>query len=240
MPAITNKQRLLTQLFTLLKKHYEPAEPEARPVLEQFLYAVCREGTTRKEADRAYQILRERFFDWNEIRVSSPRELEEALADLPEAEARANRLVSFLQEVFETTFSFDLESLHKKGLKQAAKQLARYQAANDYAVAWVIQQALGGHAIPLDGPSIRALRRLGLLEGNSEDPEGLRASLEHLVPKARGALFNELVSALADEVCTEMDPHCAGCPLAGDCPTGQEVLGGAEATVGRLSRPKPR
>jgi len=33
MPAITNKQRLLTQLFTTLKKHHEPAEPEPRPVL---------------------------------------------------------------------------------------------------------------------------------------------------------------------------------------------------------------
>ena len=240
MPATTNKQRLLMQLFTVLKKQYEPAEPEARPVLEQFLYALCREGTTRQQADLAYKALRERFFDWNEIRVSSERELEEALGRLPDAEARATRLISFLQEVFETTFSFDLESLHKKGLKQAAKQLARYQAANDYAVAWVIQQALGGHAIPLDGPSIRALRRLGLLEGNSDDPEGLRASLEHLVPKARGALFNELVSILADEFCTEIEPQCAGCPLAGDCPTGQEALWNPAAGAGRAPRPKPR
>src|SRR5215475_10368928 len=146
MTLAVNKQRVVTQIFTSLKKRYEPAEPEARPVLEQFLYAVCREGATREQADRAFRSLRERFFDWNEVRVSSPREVEEALGDVPDAETRANRLISLLQEVFETTFSFDLEGLHKKGLKQAAKQLARYEAVkgNDFAVAWVIQRALGG------------------------------------------------------------------------------------------------
>src|SRR5437588_12434200 len=113
MPTAINKQRVLSQLFSSLKKRYAPVEPESRPVLEQFLYAICREGATREQADQAYRNLRDRFFDWNEVRVSSLREIEEALGDVPDRENRANRLVSFLQEVFETTFSFDLESLHK-------------------------------------------------------------------------------------------------------------------------------
>ncbi len=239
MATTINKQRVLTQIFTQLKKRYEAGSPESRPVLEEFLYAVCREGTTREQADRAFRTLRERFFDWNEIRVSSTRELEEAIANLPEAEVRAQRLTSLLQEVFETTFSFDLETLHKKGFKQAAKQLARYQAANDYVVAYVVQQALGGHAIPLDEPSQRVLRRLGLLDGETGDLEAVRASLEHLVPKVKAALFCELISALAEDLCTEDEPACSGCPLAADCPTGQEVAGPAIAGS-RGGRPKPR
>jgi endonuclease-3 len=236
MPATINKQRVLTHLFTSLKKRYDPPEHEARPVLEQLLYAVCREGTTRDLADQAFRHLRERFFDWNEVRVSSTREVEEAFDGMSEAEVRAQRIIGLLQEVFETTFSFDLETLHKKGLKQAAKQISRYQAANDYAVAWVIQQALGGHAIPLDPPTLRVLRRLGLLEGDSDDLEALRASMEHLVPKARGPLFNELVSALANDVCDEDEPNCPSCPLCSDCMTAQANGQVAE----RGSRPKSR
>ncbi len=83
---------------------------------------------------------------------------------VPDGEARGQRLIDFLQEVFETTYSFDLESLQKKGVKQAAKQLSRYQAANDYAVAWVVQKSLGGHAIPLDAARCACLGRLGMLE----------------------------------------------------------------------------
>jgi endonuclease-3 len=239
MPTTTNKQRLLNQFFTALKKRFEPADPEQLPVLEQFLYAICREGASRDQADRAYRNLREHFFDWNEVRVSSPREVEEALGEVPAAELRAQRLISFLQEVFETTYSFDLESLHKKGLKQAAKQLGRYQAANDYAVAWVTQQTLGGHAIPTDTAALRVLGRLGLVDGSDDEVEALRASLEHLVPKAKGSLFIELVSALATEVCWEDEPACGNCPLLSECPTGQENMAGL-ATTSRTGRSKPR
>jgi len=207
--------------------------------LEQLLYAVCREGATRDQADQAFRILRERFFDWNEVRVSSTREVEEIFAGMPDPEMKAQRLIGLLQEVFETTFSFDLETLHKKGLKQAAKQVGRYAAANDYAVAWVIQQALGGHAIPLDTPTLRALRRLGLIEGSEEDLESLRASLEHLVPKARGPLFNELVSALAHEFCWDEEPNCSACPLCSDCSAAHEN-GIVPEAAERGSRPKPR
>jgi endonuclease-3 len=243
MPTTTNKQRLITQILSALPRASrsggEPTVLPGRPVLEQFLYALCREGVTREKADQAFRYLRERFFDWNEVRVSSTRELEEAFVGYTDPEARAQRLIDFLQEVFETTFSFDLEPLHKKGLKQAAKQLARYQAANDYTVAWVIQQSLGGHAIPLDAPTLRVLRRLGLIETDQGDPETLRASIEHLIPKVRGPLFSELVSALADEFCWEDKPNCPECPLASSCPTGQENVGEIVPAT-RSHRTKPR
>src|SRR5262245_14169233 len=96
MPTTINKQKVLNHILTGLKKRYNPPETETRPILEQFLYAVCREGAPRDLADRAYQNLRERFFDWNEIRVSSSREIEDVLEGLPDTELRANRLISFL------------------------------------------------------------------------------------------------------------------------------------------------
>jgi len=238
MPATTNKQRLLNGVFTNLKKRYDPGQRQAQPILEEFVYAICRDGTTRDHADRAFRNLREQFFDWNEVRVSSIREVQEAFGELPDAEERAQRIISFLQEVFETTFSFDLEPLHKKGVKQAAKQLARYQAANDFAVSWVTQQTLGGHAVPVDPPTLRVLRRLGLADHEQEDGEALRASLEHLIPKAKAPLFNELISALADDLCAEDAPQCAACPLAGECLTGQEA--GMVTSAARSSRPKSR
>lgn len=222
MATTMNKQKVVNQLFSALAKQVKGAEDSpARPVLEQFIYAICREGTTRAHADQAYQALQSRFFDWNEIRVSAPEELAEVLEGLtPEPLARAQRIIGFLQEVFETTFAFDLEGLQKKGLKQAAKQLARYQSANDYAVAWVTQQSLGGHAIPLDNVILRVLRRLQLIEEGVTDLEMIRTSLEHQVPKAKGTLFVDLISSLGQDLCHETRPMCPSCPLRPNCPTG--------------------
>ena len=75
MPTMTNKQQLLTQTFNLLKKRYDSsiAEHEKRPIIEHLLYAICREGATREQADTAFDKLRKTFFDWNEVaRFRSP------------------------------------------------------------------------------------------------------------------------------------------------------------------------
>ncbi len=239
MATTTNKQRLLTHIFTALKKNGEAADQETRPVMEQLLYGICRENATREQADTAYQNLRSQFYDWNEMRVSSVHEVAETLDGLPGAEQRAERVIALLQEVFEATFSFDLESMHKKGVKQAVKTLARYQGVNDYTSSWVVQQSLGGHAVPLDIVSLRVTRRLGLLDREQEDHETLRTSLEHLVPKAKGALFCELISFLGHEFCWENEPNCAACPMVGECMTGQDAAA-SEMAAARATRAKPR
>jgi endonuclease III len=234
--ATTTKQRVLNQLLGHDELAVEPGS-DALPVLEQFVFALCRENSSPEQAEQAFANLKSRFYDWNEVRVSSVREIEEALEGLGDAESRAQRLISFLQEVFETTFSFDLEGLQKKGLKQAAKALSRYGAASDYVVARVVQRSLGGHAIPLDAATLRCSRRLGLLDAGTEDPEACRTSLEHTVPKAKGAPFSDAISTLAERFCWEGEPNCAECPLAGDCPSTREV---AALAGSRSARAKPR
>ncbi len=237
MATTTSKHKIVTQLLGAPGKGARTAEAdEPRPVLEQFLYAVCREEATRPAADAAYAALRERFYDWNELRVSSEEEIAAALDGLSDAETRARRIRDFLQEVFETTFSFDLEPLQKKGVKQAAKHLSRFAAANDYAVAWVVQQSLGGHAIPLDNRSVRALKRMGLLDEGEENPEAMRASLEHQVPKAKGLQFVDQVSDIAEEFCWDGDPACPACPLVSCCATG--ALARATATAAPTKKPR--
>jgi endonuclease-3 len=236
MATTINKQRLLNQLCSA---RGAAEAPEPLPVLQQFIFGLCRENATPEQAERAYRNLCDQFFDWNEVRVSSVRELEEAMEGLTGAESRAQRLLSFLQEVFETTFSFDLEGLHKKGFKQAAKQLTRFGAANEYVGAWVVQRSLGGHAIPIDAPTLRCARRLGLVEGAVDDPEAARASLEHVVPKAKGTLFTDAISEVAEAYCWEQEPNCPACPLLRECPTAQDA-GVAGLNGARPVRVKPR
>ncbi len=252
MPTMTNKQQQLEQVFKLLKKRFDPpADTEQRPVIEHLLYAIVREGTTRDLADKAFKNLRTQFFDWNEVRVSAPHEIEAVLERIPGAGERAQRIIGVLQYWFELKYNFDMEDLAKKGLKDAARQVARMLSevaksgmkeagrvpgrvvdGNDFVVASVIQQGLGGHAVPLDGPSLRVLRRIHLIEAE-DSLENVRGSIEHCIPKAKGPLFYELISQLAGQVCCAERPKCSACPLRDDCPTGQENLS-------RTPEPKPR
>jgi endonuclease-3 len=249
---MTNKQSQLEQVFKLLKKRFDvPADTDKRTVIEHLLYAIVREGTTRELADKAFKNLRTIFFDWNEVRVSAPHEIEEALEGISGAGERSQRILGVLQYWFELKYNFDMEDLAKKGLKDAARQVARMLSevakngmkesgrvpgrvvdGNDYVVASVIQLGLGGHAIPLDTPSLRALRRLGLAD-TDETLENVRTGIEHCIPKSKGPLFNELLSLVAAEFCCDERPKCNSCPLRDECPTGQE-------NINRPPEPKPR
>ena len=234
MAATQTKPQLLLQVLNVLKKKLPAAtEPEKRPVMEELVYAICREGVSSAEADAAFAKLKTSFFDWNEVRVSTVPEITDTLAGLPNSGTRAKRVIEFLQELFEMTYAFNLDDLEKKGLKQAAKQLARYQAVSgsDYLVAWVVQRSLGGHAVPLDEPALRVLRRLGTIPATGDDLESMRGSVEHHIPKSRGIEFTELLSSFAGNTCTETRPACKTCPLLEDCPTGQEMVSTAKKPV---------
>ncbi len=96
------------------------------------------------------------------------------------------------------------------------KVLHTYDAfASDYVTATVIQQALGGHAIPIDKVSLRVLQRLGFTEN---DIPALRGILERAVPKNRGAEFLDLLEELAFDTCLEAEPQCSRCELRKICP----------------------
>ncbi len=241
MSATINKQQVLTTALAVLKKKFPaPPEPEEkRPVLEEVVYAILREGVPTADADAAYARVREAFFDWNEVRVSTIQEVADVLGVYPDADDRGKRMIEFLQEHFERDYSFTLDDLEKKGLKQAAKQLARYKGkgVTDFVVAWVTQRTLGGHAIPLDAPTLRVLRRLGVLEEDADDLEALRATVEHFIPKAKGYEFTEEMIQHATVVCTEAAPQCSVCPLRSDCPAGQDFLAKAKELK---SKPKSR
>ena len=216
--ATQSKTQLLTNIHALLKKRYKPkADPNSSrlSVLKAVVYGICHEDTTREQANQALSRFEGEFFDWNELRVSSVDEIQETLAGIPDPEERAKRIRRFLRQLFNRTYGFTLDALAKKPLKEALKVLQTYDAfASDYVTATVIQQALGGHAIPIDKAAHRVLERVGISE--SEVP-ALRASLERAVPKNRGVEFLDLMEDVANDTCLETNPECPRCELRKVC-----------------------
>lgn len=219
--ASQSKTQFLNQILTLLKKRYKLEPPPARmSVLEATVYGICHEGATREQANQALSRFKDDFFDWNEVRVSSLDEIQSVLAGIPDPEARAFQIRRFLRQLFEKTYGFTLEQLAKKPLKEATKLLQEYEAfSSDYVLATVIQQALGGHAIPIDSAVRRGLERLGIAEASAETP-ALRATLERAIPKNRGVEFTDLMEELTHDTCVAGEPDCGRCELRKVCPTG--------------------
>lgn len=186
-PATRTQQ--VTRLAELLSKAYRkrPADVE-RPVLEQLLFAALLENARHEAALRVFNALKEEFFDWNEVRVSTVRDLVDVATGLPDPAAAAQRIKQPLQDIFESTYSFDLDNLKKLPIGQAVERLQKIDGVTRFMISYVVQNVLGGHTIPLDAATLRMLNILGLAD-ESEVVSGVVGGLERAIPKSQGRDF---------------------------------------------------
>jgi len=184
-----DRQSVVKKLLPLLKKRYKITVPKLdRAVMETMLYATCLEDVNVDQAERAYARLHTLFPDLNEARVSAISELEPAFEGMSDPDWRAFRSRSILQYVFEKTFNFEFESLRKKTLELAMKQLAKIKHLSPFVRTFTLQQAVGAHLLPLDESSTRFVIWMGLAAPNqTADQAG--DSLKSLIRKAEALQF---------------------------------------------------
>jgi endonuclease-3 len=196
----TNRTALLTKAHKVLKKHYKPiAPPDERTVLEHLLYACCLENSRYEAADEAYARLKELFFDLNEIRVTTVTEISEGMSGIADASAAAQRVKRALQSVFETSYSFDLEALKKQNIGKAEKDLEKIQGTTPFVRAYVTQNALGGHSIPVSRGALEALCAVGAISDVEAD-KGQVPGMERAIPKNKGVEFGSLLQQLGADL----------------------------------------
>jgi hypothetical protein len=218
--ATTSRAAQFTKLHKTLAKHYQPVSPSSdRPILEQMLFACCLENAPFTAAEEAFATLADTFYDWNEIRVSTIRELAETMGRLPDPSSSASKIRSILQHIFEANYTFDVDDLKKKNLGPAIQSLEEIKGISQFIISYTVQSALEGHSIPLDAGSLEVMRILDLAT-----PEQVKKrqipGLERSIPKNKGVEFGSLLHHLGAEfidnpfsknlhkILLEIDPSC--------------------------------
>jgi hypothetical protein len=189
----TNRTAAIAKVYKVLKKHYKPSAPPAdRTVLEHLLYGCLLENARFEAADLAFAKLKELYFDWNEIRVTTVTELAEGMGDLPDASLAAQRVKKSLQSIFESGYSFDIEDLKKQNIGKAEKDLEKINGTTPFVRAYVTQNALGGHSIPVSKGALDVLYAVGVVSDVEAD-KGQAPGLERAIPKNKGVEFGSLL-----------------------------------------------
>jgi hypothetical protein len=192
----TNRTAQIAKVHKILKKHYKPVAPPAdRTVLEHLLYACVLENARYEAADEAFARLKELYFDWNEIRVTTVTELAEGMTSLPDASAAAQRVKKSLQSIFEGSYAYDLEALKKQNLGKSEKDLEKVLGSTPFVRAYVSQNGLGGHNIPVSKGALDVLYAVGVIN-DAEADKGIVPGLERAVPKNKGIEFGSLLQQI--------------------------------------------
>ncbi|EAQ79778.1 hypothetical protein [Blastopirellula marina] len=194
--AATNRAGLITASHKVVKKHYTSADTDSRPLLEQLAFAALLENSPRAAAEQCFSVLSTNYFDWNEVRVTSLVELSEVCAKLPQPQSSAHKLKSILQNVFETLYTYDLESLKKLNQGKAIKQIERFTGITPFIVGYVTQNALGGHAVPTDDALVELMRILGIISDGEAKKKSV-PGMERAIPKTKGVEYSSLIHELA-------------------------------------------
>lgn len=198
--ATQNRATLIANLLKVARKHFKPIAPSKdRTLFEHLLFACLVEDSPIESAEQTLEALKKDYFGWNEVRVSTLRELTDALKPLVNPADSAARLKQTLHSVFESVYEFDIEPLKKQNIGVAVKTLQKYSGTTPFAVAYVTQHALGGHAIPLNRGAMITLHTVGIIS-DSEFKQNIVPGLERAVPKNKGVEVASLLHQLGIEV----------------------------------------
>ncbi|MFK7734644.1 MAG: hypothetical protein AB8B50_01365 [Pirellulaceae bacterium] len=192
-----NRGDKIQLLHKVVTKHFTPVDaPSDRSVLEQMIYACCLEDADYEAAEDAFLRLQESFIDWNEVRVTTITELSESLVSLPDPAAAAVRVKKNLQSLFESRYSFDIDDMIKMNQGKAVQELEKLAGMSKFVLGYVVQNALGGHSIPVSKSILHILLETEIISEN-EAAKWQVPGLERTVPKTKGQDFGSCLHQFA-------------------------------------------
>jgi len=221
MLIFADKVRRLERVRLALKKRYGDAPPVAvaHPV-EHVLRAILSEEATSRQADDALDRLRRHFVDWNDLRVSRPREIREVLGtNFPRSSHKARVIPRLLDQVFKQYNSMVWDFLEKMGKVETRAFFEKLEDVRPFVAAIIARDCVGAHAVPVDYDVARVLGRLAVLDPSTQSEAEMQAILERAVKATRAYEVHWLAKRLGEDLCIVGTPLCRQCPLNSFCPS---------------------
>ena len=203
-------------LRRLEKQYGRPEQATDRTPLEQLILGLLSDQTSERKAAQALRRLHTDFVDFNEVRVTRPRDLAQAIQMVADPFAKARRIGRVLQQLFQKQGCVDLDFLRRWPLPQARGFLEQLEGVNPRTVATVVLLSLEGNALPADAAVVRISKRIGLV-GRGWPADQVQQALERAVPAEEKFAFYRLMVIHGERVCLVKTTRCEVCGLSSLC-----------------------
>ncbi len=203
-----------------LREHYGETITTRRlePVAELVL-TILSQNTTDVLARRAYDRLRARYPDWEDVADADEAQLATTISSGGLSAVKAKRIRRALREIRERTGGLELEHLREMPLQEARRWLMSLHGVGPKTAAIVLLFSFGRPALPVDTHVWRVTRRLGLIpEGTSR--ERAHTLLESILDERCIYHLNHNLVRHGRSTCRARSPHCSSCFLNDLCVYG--------------------
>ncbi len=158
-----------------------PDVPESDEAVRRLAISILGVDSSDAYAERAVDQALKDMADWNEIRVSTPKEINRATGNhLPQGTQKCQRLIEALQSIYDRENRISLDGLQGIGRRESRHYLEDLDGVDEYSVACVLLWSLGGHAIPVNDKLLASLRDADLVNPSADRGE-VQAFLERHV-----------------------------------------------------------
>jgi len=212
-----NKKQMAAVLQRLVTVYGNPTWRTPLPAVDELVSTILSQNTNDVNRDRAFDALKSRFPDWNQVRLASDAEIIEAIRVAGLANQKGPRIKAILNQIYEETGGLDLDFLADLPVDEARAWLLRFKGVGLKTAAIVLQFSLKRPAFPVDTHIYRVSGRLGL-RPESMNLEKTHQLMEELAnPEDYHAGHLNLIR-LGREICHARKPECPRCPVNDLCP----------------------
>jgi len=141
----------LTKLLKSLPVREPNPELENMSAMDVLVESYLMWDANSDKARTGYDKLMAGLVDYNDLRVTLPHEIVEALGvRYPNVEERAQRLRATLRDIYMREHEVSLEPLHEQGKREVKKYLETLDGIPVYVASRTLLLGFDGHAIPVD------------------------------------------------------------------------------------------
>jgi endonuclease III len=188
---------------------------------------------------RSYHQLKERFVDWNEVRISSVREIQDELAASSGTLEFAVFIKDLLEQVQRERQDVSLEFLAEENLGEIRRYLKQIKGMDSATVDLVLRVRKAHPVLPLNHSLEVLLSRVGVFrDGETRDRK--EKALHDFVEPEKAFQFHHFLVEVARETCL-LDPEeldCPRCSLRANCDFYAKLARRAKKNSPKKSRPE--
>ncbi|MDX1394097.1 MAG: endonuclease III [Gemmatimonadota bacterium] len=201
----------------ILESRYgDVGKPRLAP-LDELVLTILSQSTTDANRDRAFDRLRARYADWDDVRTAARSEIEETVRVAGLAGQKAGAIQGALERLHDERGTADLDHLHEMDDEEAVAYLTSFTGVGVKTAACVLCFSLRRPVLPVDTHVLRIARRLAWIPPRCTATRAHTLVQARVEPNDRFAL-HMLMIAHGRATCTARSPDCDGCPLRTDCP----------------------
>ncbi len=210
------KEKLFLINQLLIERYGIPKRADEFPnPVDMLIATILSQNTNDKNSFKAYQNLKERFPNWENVISADQNEIENLIKVAGLSKQKSKAIKEFLKSLKDESGEINLNFLNNFDDKIAIEKLISFKGIGVKTASCVLLFSLGRNICPVDTHLHRVLNRIGIVKTNSPD-KTFHFINENLPPEIAHSLHTNLIR-LGREICKPKIPNCSVCPLEKIC-----------------------